>query len=344
MVLYVNKNGDIISFKRGWLYKNNQASICLINERKLRFLSRIRLVSRLLRLEPRCATPINEYLLLVSFRHQVILVDISEGKTLDYLPVRLSFSNPLTFCSMWRYGQEEVYWGDYGENENCDEIHIYKYSMGEMKVCYTFSAKQIKHVHNILYDKWHNRFVVLTGDFGDNVGIYLASRDFNTVEPFLIGDERYRAVQGFVTETGLVWATDAVMSDNHLYYCPFENKEVIEIAPLNGSVIYGIPVNDGLLFSTTVEPYPTGGSFLKVIFNNRIAPGIKSRDVHLVFCSRDLKVSVLRTFKKDCLPLCLFQYGQIMFPKYDIEELDEVLINPMSVKKYDGKTIIVKLH
>ena len=121
------------------------------------------------------------------------------------------------------------------------------------------------------------------------------------------------------------------------------NKEVKELAPLNGSVIYGLPVNGGLLFSTTVEPYPTGGSIFKAIFNNRLAPGIKSRNVELGFCSKNNELTILKTFRKDWLPISLFQYGQIMFPGYDYEELEAVVVNPMSVKKYDGKSLTISL-
>lgn len=343
MVLYVKRSGDTITYRTGWIYLNYQPLVCLIDSKFLRLLSCIRVLSRLLRLEPRCATLLSEDLLLVAFRNQVLVVGLSKKKVIDYLPTRPSFSTPLTFCSMKLYGEEVVYWGDYGENANSEEINIYKYSELGLEVCYTFPAQHIKHIHNILYDKWHDRFVVLTGDLGNKVGIYLASRDFTTVTPFLVGKEQYRAVQGFVTETGLVWATDAVMSDNHLYYCSFANMEVVEIAPLNGSVIYGLSVNGGLLYSTTVEPYPTGKSLIKMMINNRLGPGIKSRDVYLGFCSQDLKVSTFKVFKKDWLPMCLFQYGQIMFPEYENEDVVEVLINPMSVKKYDGKTLRIKL-
>lgn len=344
MILYYKKLNDIYSFKYGALYEN-EVRICILLQSKLkRLFGRFRLLNRLLRLEPRCATFLDDDRVFLSFQHKVMVVSIAEKRVIKHIPMRSSFSNPLSFCSLKKYGKEEIYWGDYGENVCGDEINIYKYSKDGLEVCYTFPRNSIKHVHNIIFDKWHDRFIVLTGDFGDKVGIYIATRDFKSVEPFLIGDEKYRAVQAVVTEEGLIWATDAVMSDNHLYYCPFGKKEVKKLSQLNGSVIYGLPVNGGLLFSTTVEPYPTGGSLFKALFNNRLAPGIKSRNVDLCFCSVKKELSILKTFKKDWLPISLFQYGQIMFPGYEIDELDEVIINPMSVKKYDGKSITISLN
>ena len=343
MILYISKNSDLFSYQNGVIYKNDEEVCTILLSWSKRLLSHFRLLNRLLRLEPRCATFMDDNTMILAFQHQVLVVSVSEKKIKEFVPLRPNFSNPLNFCSMKRYGQREVYWGDYGENMDGSEINIYKYTKNGLEVCYSFPKNSIKHVHNIIYDKWRDRFIMLTGDLGDKVGIYTATRDFKRVEPFMIGDEKYRAVQGLVTEDGLIWATDAVMSDNFLYYCSFEEKVVSTLASLNGSVIYGMVVNSGLLFSTTVEPYPTGDSRLKAVFYNRLGPGIKSRYVDLCYCSGEREMTVLKRFKKDWLPLCLFQYGQIMFPEYEKEELKEVVVNPMSVKKFDGKTIKVTL-
>ena len=344
MILYISKNSDLFSYQNGVIYKNDEEVCTILLSWSKRLLSHFRLLNRLLRLEPRCATFMDDNTMILAFQHQVLVVSVSEKKIIEFVPLRPNFSNPLNFCSMKRYGQREVYWGDYGENMDGSEINIYKYTKNGLEVCYSFPNNSIKHVHNIIYDKWRDRFIMLTGDLGDKVGIYTATRDFKSVEPFLIGNEKYRAVQAVVTGEGLIWATDAVMSDNHLYYCSFDNKDMKELASLNGSVIYGLPVNRGLLFSTTVEPYPTGGSLLKAIFNNRLAPGIKSRNVDIGFCSEKKELTILKSFRKDWLPISLFQYGQIMFPGYDNEELEEVVVNPMSVKNYDGKSLTISLN
>ena len=53
------------------------------------------------------------------------------------------------------------------------------------------------------------------------MGIYIANSDFSKVTPYLVGQQSYRAVIGKVLENGLLYATDAVMEDNYLYYVPF---------------------------------------------------------------------------------------------------------------------------
>ena len=50
----------------------------------------------------------------------------------------------------------------------------------------------VKHIHNILYDKYRERFFIFTGDFGDDVGIYIANSDFSKVTPYLVGQQSYQ--------------------------------------------------------------------------------------------------------------------------------------------------------
>lgn len=344
MVLYIKQNEIIYSYKEGWLCENGQPVLPLFTDKSKAILSKIRFCSRLLRLEPRCATMVNDNLMLIAFRHQVMIVSLSLKKIVGRLPSRSGFSHPLNFCSLKVYGEPVVYWGDYGDNNSQEAIHVHR--IGEDckdEIVCTFQAGMIKHVHNILYDKWRNRFIILTGDFGENVGIYIANKDFSLVEPYYIGSEKYRAVQALVTANGLIWATDAVIADNYLYYLDFETNEIKRLSSLNGSVIYGMEVNGGLLFSTTVEPYPSSSSKIATLLDYRLGPGIKSRDVHLLFVDKDLQVKEMGRYRKDLWLMRLFQYGQIMFPYYEDKHQNEVYVNPMAVKKFDGKEIIIKL-
>ena len=71
---------------------------------------------------------------------------------------------------MRSYGMNVVYYGDYGQNVNGEEIHIYKLDESlHSEICYTFPAGSVKHIHNILYDKYRERFFIFTGDsFSEN--------------------------------------------------------------------------------------------------------------------------------------------------------------------------------
>lgn len=339
MVLYIKKTGEVISSKHGALFVDGQRICNLVKSRKLRWLSRFRFFSRILRIEPRCIAYIDDDLMLVSMRHKLFVVSQKNGLK-DIIESRAGFSHPLTLCSLKSFGRKEIYWGDYGQNEKKEEINIYRYTeTGDVRKCYTFPAGEIKHIHNILYDPWRTRFFIFTGDFGEKVGIYEATTDFKAVKPIVLSNEQYRAVQGKVLKKGLLWATDAVMADNHVYFYDFDKKEIKIIVDLNGSVINGLITKEGLLLSTTVEPYPSSPSRIKSLLDYRLGEGIKSREVYVIYVFDDLKVNILKKFKKDIFPMRLCQYGQVFFPYYDEPPTDEVIITPVAVKIFDNKTI-----
>lgn len=304
-----------------------------------------RIFERLFRIEPRCASFISSDLLVIAFQRKLWVVSLHGERVIKSLCNRKGFSDVLTFCSMAEHGENAVYYGDYGMNPNNLHINIYRLDDKiNQKIVYTFSDNTIRHIHNIIYDKWRDRFFVFTGDEGDRIGIYIANRDFSSVEPFLIGSQQYRCVVGKVLEHGLLYATDAVMEDNALYYISFDGEEKIsKIVDLPGSVIYGTTVKDGLLFSTTVEPYPSKKSRLLSLLDNRKGKGIRSNEIYLYYVSDSLDAKVLKTFKKDWLPMRLFQYGCIQFPALESQEMRNIICNGVAVKEYDGKQFEIDL-
>lgn len=346
-ILYCLSSGEKLLFDNNALFLEKEliADFRFSLPSYKRLLSKCRLANRFFRLEPRVATFIDEDIFVVSFLQKLYFISVRNKKILDIVPVRKGFSNILNFCSLKKYGSEKVYWGDYGMNISMEEINIYSYSLSEgIKVCHTFDAGTIKHIHNILYDRYRDRFFIFTGDLGDFAGIYTASRDFSQVSPFLVGDERYRAVIGRVTEAGLFWATDAVMNDNYVLYVSFNTGAVSELSELNGSVIYGVGIGGGLVVSTTVESYPLKKSKLLTFLDNRRAPGIKSNYVDVLFISDDLSITKIAKFQKDWLPMRLFQYGHVAFPYYEDDYSSEVICNPVAVKRWDGKKYIINLN
>lgn len=346
-ILYQLSNGERLFYYKNALYLQNELIVNFapyLSTYK-QVLSKYRLFNRLFRLEPRIATFVNDDICILSFLQKLFFISISEQKIIAIEPVRPSFGNILNFCSLKTYGSDEVYWGDYGPNQSLDFINIYRYSpLKGVHVCYTFQPGMVKHIHHILYDYYRDQFFIFTGDFGADVGVYIASRDFSTVYPFLVGNEQYRAVVGCVTETGLIWATDAVMEDNFLYYMDFQKKTIIKLAQLNGSVIYGTKVAHGMVFSTTVESYPSKKSKFLTLLDNRLGPGIKSKMVDVIFVTNQLVVHKIAEFKKDWLPMRLFQYGFVSFPYFENIENTELVCNPMAVKKWDDKVFSLNLE
>lgn len=309
-------------------------------ELKLKFkriLSRFRLFSRLFRLEPRCIVRLLDAEFLVCLCHQLWILNAEKRSITSVWSARTGFSTPLNLSS----DGENVYWGDYGNNPGRENVNIYRMNKEhEIDICYSFSSGSIRHIHNIIYDRSLNKYWVLTGDNDKSSGIYLAAIDWSEMKPIKVGKQEYRAVVGFPYRDGLLYATDSIMNENFVYYLNLKDNSVIRLALLNGSCIYGTENRNAFFFSTTVEPVEGRGFFS--MFTYRLGLGIKNNKVHLVRVDKITnKVEIIREFTKDILPMKLFQYGSIMFPKGQ-EISNDLWIYVMACQKFDGKSILIK--
>ena len=72
-----------------------------------------------------------------------------------------------------------IYWGEYFDNRERAEVHIYvSTDRGRTwQIAYTFPAGSIRHVHNIVYDRWGDCLWILTGDEGAECKVLRASCD-----------------------------------------------------------------------------------------------------------------------------------------------------------------------
>ena len=105
----------------------------------------------------------------------------------------------------------KIYWGEYFDNRERAEVHIYvSTDRGRTwQIAYTFPAGSIRHVHNIVYDRWGDCLWILTGDEGAECKVLRASCDLRSVEVVLAGNQQARAVAAIPTQE---WA---VSFDRH---------------------------------------------------------------------------------------------------------------------------------
>lgn len=304
--------------------------------KKIELLSQCRLLSRMKRLEPKCAGRLSETEFVVSLLHSCWLIDTTHGTCEKIYDNPEGFSEVINFCSV----EDGVYWGDYGRNTEHQEVNLYHLDKNRhISVVHTFPAGSVRHIHNIVEDG--NGFVLFVGDNEAEAGIYKVNKDWSEVKPWKTGQQKYRAVVGFSYNGGGLYATDSVETENHLRFITLDGEEKI-IAPLNGSCIYGCETKDDYLFSTTVEPHEGGG--LKSLFIDSLGGGIKSRDVTIVAVSKkDLTARQVASFRKDGWPMKLFQYGRCIFAGGQ-ENQTVAWGSPVACKKYDGKTIKIELE
>lgn len=192
-----------------------------------------------------------------------------------------------------------IYWGEYFDNRARAEVHIYvSTDCGRTwQIAYTFPAGSIRHVHNIVYDRWGDCLWILTGDEGAECKVLRASCDLRAVEVVLAGNQQARAVAAIPTQDGLYLSTDTPLEKNHVYRLN-RTGNVEQVGDLASSSIYGCRVGGAMFFSTMVEPSPAN-------------PG---REVHLVGSGDGKNWHVLARWKKDALPMRYLQYGNAFLP------------------------------
>ena len=336
-VLYRISKDTFIQYTNGKICLNDQ-KIALLPLPYLYILaSRIRILTRLLRIEPRDIEKLTNNQFVVCALHKTWLLDIHKKSIKELVPNRKGWSNPLNLCTDGKC----VYWGDYGNNEKRESVNIYRLNSDlKVEVVYSFYQGIVRHVHNIVWDKMHHRFFILTGDMEKTSGIYVADSDWRTVEPVVTGRQQYRAVAAFPCRDGLIYATDSVTEENQI--CLLQEGKVIYLCSFPGSCIYGTETKSYYVFASTVEP-PEGRGFFDM-FTYKLGSGIKDRYSHLVIVNKkNLKVKEILKVKKDIWPMKLLQYGTLMFSKGQ-EGIDDELWYYVMACKGDGHTKKIMLY
>jgi hypothetical protein len=192
-----------------------------------------------------------------------------------------------------------IYWGEYFDNPSREEVHIYVSTDAgaTWSVAHTFPEGSIRHVHNIVHDRWENCLWVLTGDYGDECRILRAACDFSQVDTVLQGNQQARAVAAVPTESGLFFSSDTPLESNYIYRLD-RRGALSQLARISSSSIYGCHVGEQVFFSTMVEP-----SEVNRDQNVRIYGGNTSRGWQPVLA-----------WRKDRWPMGLFQYGNTFLP------------------------------
>lgn len=311
-----------------------------------KILSRIRLTERILRLEPRFAVPYHNGF-LVTWNGAMRFVDVNTGKIKRLHTYRPGVNNPLGIVKLEGIpGFTDGYvYGDYWGNTKKEGVCIYRIRDFSVECVYTFCAGQILHIHGITADPQNGRVLVCTGDLDAESGIWEARDDFKVMKPLLKGSQSYRTCAAYPTEAGILYATDTPLADNGIYILEEGCTDVRKLYDMPGPCIYSKRVvragkTDVYIFATSVEPDSRlkSGRY-KITY--RLGPGVKSRWVHIIAGNPQEGFRTVHRMKKDIFPMLLFQFGNSTFP--DTPSEAPLMCTPISVKRYDGKTLQLKL-
>ena len=315
--LLLMKSGELVCYRAGSLVIYDTSLEIEVKRIRLpgpawkRWLSRIRLFDRLLHNDARWAIQLDNLTFLVEYAEAVWRVSLNNGEiTKEYSgfsgkPIAASVIDDVANFS------KSIVFGDYGTNAERRAVRIHRRKLGspEWDIAFEYSAQTVRHVHNIIPAK--GCVYILTGDENSECGIWKATDDFDNVVPFWVGKQEYRCCQMLPTgENDGFFVTDIPSEKNYLL--EYTDKCVNRRASLPGSCIYGVRMNGGLLFSTTVEPDARAKNRVDYWLSNKPGQGIDGNEVY-VYYLRDTKLQKLGTFAHDGLSLRLFQYATVRF-------------------------------
>lgn len=224
--------------------------------------------------------------------------------------------------------QGQLYWGEYFDNPYRDEVHIYTSTdqSSTWQIAYTFPKGTIRHVHNIVYDRWGNCLWILTGDNGNECRILKSNFDFTRIETVLSGNQQARAVSCIPTEEGLYFSSDTPLEKNFIYFLD-RGGNLTKLDALPNSSIYGCRVGNFLFFSTMVEPSDIN----------------RTQESHLYGSPNGSNFQSLLRWQKDRWPMRFFQYGNIFLPDGN-NTTNFLALTTIAIKSADLETTIWKIR
>ncbi|UFH46681.1 hypothetical protein LNP27_01220 [Flavobacterium galactosidilyticum] len=352
-VLSVLNNDEVLISKSNNLYiykistEDKKFLLSLPCSKILGFFSKFGLIWRVLRLGVRYAVAISDDKLLVVFDKKFFEINILTNSYKVTFDIPRG-NRPLNIAKVENLSSfdDTLYFGEYFGNFKRESVNIYKRLLnGKWIIVYSFPEGIIEHVHAIIPDSYRNCLWILTGDFDNASGIWMAKNDFKDVKPILRGEQIFRACVAFPEEKGIVYATDSQFETNSIRILyEKENDEWVSdfICEINGPAIYGCKVKDNLFFSTSVEgDSESKGRFFKFL-DRQPGPGIKEGFSHIVGGNLEKGFASLTRNKKDMFPFILFQFGAITFPT-GINETEFLFAHNISLKNNNLDTEIHKI-
>ena len=165
----------------------------------------------------------------------------------------------------------------------------------------------------MFYDRYKNRYIILTGDDDSDSGIWEADCDFQSVKPIVVGKQSFRACALLITKNRMYYVTDTPLETNAVYEL-IEHEHgasVNMLAEISGPCIYGCEKDETMYFATSVEGDPSQGKW-KYRFSQRLGKGVKDRFIHIYKLDKS-GIKEIGKFKKDSWPIWLFQFGNAQF-------------------------------
>jgi len=201
---------------------------------------------------------------------------------------------------------DRILFGEYGDLPVDHEKFIYASADGgeSFHAIYSFAPDDIRHIHNIIWDRFDGGYWVMVGDFDKQPGIGKLSVDFKKLEWLGRGSQEVRAVGVIVEQDCLYYGTDSEICQNYIVRMDKKTGEIKKLVAVEGSSLYATRFGDVRLISTCVEPSHVNRSRQSVIYAS--VDGDNWQPIQF--------------FNKDFLNAKLFQFGTVVLPTSDYYE------------------------
>ncbi len=345
-------NGTLLAYKYSTLYILDSDILAVLRKLPLplgwreKWLARIRIVFRILRLGVRNAVQIDEENVLLFVNKRFYEVNLRTGELTDgFVPPKGARVLNVTEVIGVEGFDDSLLFGAYFSPFSKQEVPIYRrVSATEWQTMFTFLASEVNHIHNIVPDRVNQCLWILTGDFGDAAAIWMARDNFRSVERVMSGSQEARSCVAFSVDEKLVYATDSPFSRDSICVLEkvdgkWQSRKLVDIA---GSCIYGCRWGDKFVFSTTVEP-DGRVSGLRALFSRKRGAGIMDQYCHLYIGNLENGFKDVYLVEKDNWPYPLCQFGTLQFPS-GRNNTNKLLVYHMATKQYDCKTISFEIN
>lgn len=179
-----------------------------------------------------------------------------------------------------------------------DEVKIFQFDSSlKMTSPYKFNKNVVRHIHNILLNRFNNKYIVLTGD--NDCESKIIEFDFNFKHSNVLGSNNqiFRAVDLVCQKNEYIVASDTEKVQNVIYNLD-QNKKTSHFTTVEGSVFFIKKYQKFYLATTALEPGL-----------------INQQEFVFLYASLDGKRWItLKKFKKSIYPLKLskvFRYPSI---------------------------------
>jgi hypothetical protein len=224
-----------------------------------------------------------------------------------------------------------TYFGEYFMNPQRVPVRIWRVASDHRRweVAHEFAAGYTRHVHTVTVDPFEPGVMwAAVGDYAGECYLLRTQDRFKTVTAVGDGQQIWRAVTLYFTESHVAWVTDSHLEQNHA--CRMDRKSGnLEIGqPIEASVWYGTTTTDGLYVAlTTVER----------------GPAIQTDQASVLVSDDAFHWYPVLRFKKDGYrPVRLFKFGVLACPSGAMRSSNVVIFGE-ALRGLDGRSIRVRI-